>query len=653
LSSSLTNISSIIFVSIIYLETKSKVLSFAIEPSPAGYSNQFQLRLEETTFFEQDDEILTLSNVANIIMSFNKDELYSNVDIGSKSFDDDVVLSYPPLNFKAFKEENYTILGQCNVDKTLDLVSKYIIDTNIIEDILVNDEDKYDKKIFIVVTDGAQCIKYKEYDNPLSEGASIFLIPFGLGGTSNFVTDGVQIGDMAVNMNTGLTSNITAVGITSLSLDDDIFLVIGEQYQVRTAPYNYNHPLTNVEVISRFLGGLPNSVAKHINTGATAPFLAGGFPLSQSTSSFPFTRFPMEYTDDSTPPYFDTGSNYDNTTYEYTVPSSGLFGFKAQVKLYLTGQAVHNKTVNGDFVNFLVDWLQSAVTGATGTILSDGFPQLNYYSIRSSTWQSFIRQNVVINPYTSYKIRFKAKSLDTTYFSTSKPFTTTVNGLASVYVSNPNWDTYEIILDYKSNSSPPQYIEFKFSSAGSVSLDDIEILEGQTFGVTQSIVRSSSSGVELQSFDTFKRYPIDSNVFTIDRVHVSENTFSTFLGEKIAVRLNIQQLSGVSGGQVFIQSTNTPFNTTPTTFETVLTEDGGGDILPTDPVDFPIYKYKFDKAMSFQSFKLLRDNPEKAVLFSKSESDYIFGWRNSIEWDRKTGNASFELRSKTKIKGDC
>ena len=627
-------------------------LSFSIEPSPTGYSNPFQLRLEPTEFFEQDDEILTLDNVNNILMSFNTSELYSNVEVGSRSFDDDVVLSYPPLNFKAFKEENYTVLGQCNVDKTLNLVSSYIIDTNIIEDILLNSEEKYDKRIFIVVTDGTECIKYKEYDDPISEGHNYVLTAFKLTDfTFPFIIDGVTIGDMAVNMITGATAEVTAVTNSVLDLDADIF-ALNDLYQIRTAPYNYNHPLTNVEVVTRFLGGLPNSVVKYINDGVTAAFFAGGFPLFQSAAIFPFTLDPMIYGDDSTPPFFDDGGNYDTSNGEYTVPSPGLYGFKAKTHLYLTGSASLNIATNGDFTNFLTGWEQSTVSNATGTILVDPPPQVRYYSIRLTAWQSYLRQYVVVKPYTSYKIRFKAKCLDLNYFSQPKPFTVTINGLSSVNVSNSDWETKEIILNYTSNAAPLQYIDFRFTNGGSVSLDDIEILEGITFGVTQSIVRMNSSGVVQQTFPTFKRYPIPSTGFDITDTLFSENTFSVFQGEKIKIKLQITRLSG-EGGQVLIKSENTPLNTIQTTFETILTEDGGGSILPTDPVDYPIYKYKFEKAISFADFQLLRDNPERAVLFSKSETNHIFGWRNSIDWDRKTGVATFDLRSKTKIKADC
>ena len=90
-----------------------------------------------------------------------------------------------------------------------------------------------------------------------------------------------------------------------------------------------------------------------------------------------------------------------------------------------------------------------------------------------------------------------------------------------------------------------------------------------------------------------------------------------------------------------------------TDFRTISVEDGGGDLVPVDPSTFPIYKYEFSKALTFQEWTDIKDNPKKAVLFSRGTTNHIFGWRNSIEYDRKTGLTEFKLRSKTKINTDC
>ena len=76
-------------------------------------------------------------------------------------------------------------------------------------------------------------------------------------------------------------------------------------------------------------------------------------------------------------------------------------------------------------------------------------------------------------------------------------------------------------------------------------------------------------------------------------------------------------------------------------------------MLPVDQDTFPVYRYKFEKGLTFSEFKRLKDFPEKAVLFSNTNGDHLFGWRNTIDYDRKTGKTKFELRSKTKIKTSC
>lgn len=625
---------------------KKTNLSFAIEPNDPGEANPYRLRLEPTDFFEQDSADVTLENIDGILMSFNKDQLYSNIDIGSKTFEDDVFsTTYPPLNFKAFKEENYTILGDCNIDKTLNLLSSYIIDTNVIEDSIINNEDRYDKKVFIVITDGLNAVKYKEYDDPLKEGFNVVYSPFQLT-NSGFPLAGVQVNDMAVNMTTGATTSVTIVTTNVLTLVDDIFS-LNDDFQIRTAPYNYNHPLTNVEVVTRFLGGIPNSVVKYIGSGGVANFQAEKTDIEYGVS-YPYSKSPVEFDNDSTLPNFDDGNNYDNTTFEYTIPASGLYGFSALSDILLYNYS-KDIILNGNFTlgaNRQQHWDQNTASIYFGIAY--------FYNVNEGYWVQFgatptnyLRQQVVINPRTHYTVRFKAKYTNDVNSNVGmNPFNISVNGSYQVNVNTPDWAEYEIRLDYSQNTSPPQYIEFRFHGPGTQpALRNIRVLEQQTIQIDQNIKRSSPSGGAEQVFSHQSIIPMDSNTFQRPFEMLSENTFSAFINEKISVDLSMTILSGNTVSQARIQSGGV--------FKTVLTDDGGGGILPQDPTDAPIYKYTFEKAMSRQDFEVLRDNPEQAVLFSSTETNHIFGWRNSIEWERKTGVAKFELRSKTKIKSDC
>lgn len=607
----------------LFIELDKKTnLSFAIEPS-SGYS-QFQLRLEPTEYFEQDDEILTLDNVLGIMMSFNKEMLYSHVDIGSKDFDDYVLLSYPPINFKAFKEENYTILGQCNIDKGLNLVSNYVIDTNVIEKLLTtgSTDTKYDKKTFLVVTDGTNCIKYKEYDNPIAFGAITSVVANELNDTGNdFVAAGVLVGDMVVNVDDESISYVVApITTNTLTLNDDIFTSINENYQIRTSPYSYNDPLTNINVINRFLGGLPNSVIKQYSVGATSNFRAGTtVPLS--ISIFPSTTNPVEFDDDSTPPFFDDGGNYNTTSFTYEIPTSGLYGFETNIPLRLNG---------------MLDTTNLASTTSFYELIGDiwGMPSINHY-----------RYFGVLQPRNIYVFSLIVR--------TTQNSVTLLNtgDIIPGGISAPVLHTF--IIDYSQKTSLTT-IESQLTlvfrnvpwNIHAYDFYDITLYKTPVFNIKTSFIRSDNAGSMLQTFFQndkfiFNHLEYQRNVF----VNYSKN-FPTFSGEKISVKLEITTLSGS------LMTANT-INDEITDFKTILIDDGGGDILPVDPKTFPIYQYKFEKSIPYSKFLDMKNNPAKAILFSKNQSNHLFGFRNEIEYDRETGKCTFNLRSRTKINGDC
>jgi len=630
---------------------KKHNISFAIEPSPTGYASLFQLRLEKSSYFEQDDDIITLDNVAGILMEFNQEDLYSDIDVGSDSFDDDIVLSYPPINFKAFKKENYTILGQCNIDKTLNLVSKYIIDTNVIEDVLVNGEDKYDKKTFLIVTDGTKALKYKEYDEPVSEGTDTSGTANKLiDATADFISDGVVAGDMAVNMLTGLRANVDSVdSLTTLSLDTDIFNS-GDGYQVRDSPFSYNNPLTNIEVVNRFIGGLPNSVIKHISGSSTANFEAG-MTTNVVDTSFPVTIEPVVYDDDSTPPFFDDGGNFDAVTnFDYTIPSSGLYGFKANSVFRLNGLIGSEKVSNGDFSGGETGW--SIVYG--GEISGGSY---NYNTEEYISPLGILKQTLNINDNSIYVLEVTVE-ITKGYIS--------VSGISSsgqvhlIKESGTHRLEFNVTNKYANNFIAFQNINgfggiFDQKSGANYSISNVSIKPMPRFDITQSIVRSSATGVALQTFSNTEIYAFNKDVFQREVKLISGKTFPAFSGEKITVKINITNLDGLSTKATLLTDLTdaTTGEVDYTEFKTVLVDDGGGDLLPVDSATFPIYRYKFKKAMNYADFKLLKDAPEKAILFSKSISNHLFGWRNAITYNRKTGETEFDLRSKTKINGDC
>ena len=74
--------------------------------------------------------------------------------------------------FLGFDEEEYFVGGQCNLDVNLDLVNRWIIDSNVIEDTVVNKNTSYYEDTFIIEVDIAG-LKAVKYDNLIPTGNDI------------------------------------------------------------------------------------------------------------------------------------------------------------------------------------------------------------------------------------------------------------------------------------------------------------------------------------------------------------------------------------------------------------------------------------------------------------------------------------------------
>lgn len=97
---------------------------------------------------------LTLSDVNGLKMSFDRDAFYGIINVGSSTTQDDDAgsFSYPDGYFYGHKNEEYHVLSNANIDNSLDLVNKWVIDSNVIEDVVVNSVTSYDEDIFVVET---------------------------------------------------------------------------------------------------------------------------------------------------------------------------------------------------------------------------------------------------------------------------------------------------------------------------------------------------------------------------------------------------------------------------------------------------------------------------------------------------------------------
>ena len=134
----------------LFTEVHKKInIGFIIEKAGASVT----LRIETKDYFYQTASAVQFSDIGSITTSTAVDQIYSKMKVGSSTVNDDGALSFNENQlFLGFKEEEYHIVEPCNIDSTLDLLSGWVISSNVIEDAVVGLNDAYDEDIFLIKT---------------------------------------------------------------------------------------------------------------------------------------------------------------------------------------------------------------------------------------------------------------------------------------------------------------------------------------------------------------------------------------------------------------------------------------------------------------------------------------------------------------------
>lgn len=273
-------------------EVKKKFnIAFAVEKDTSGNP---RIRIEQFDYFKNNvNQSAIVYNIPELMESFDSDMFYAQVNIGSNAIPLPNIVSTQfalwPYPFVTFQKEDYFVQGECNTDEELNLVSDWVIDSNIIQGLTLTDTANTDydaKNVFI------------QYNNS--------------------------------NMQAVLWNNID-YGINSFFPN--------RMY--------YNEIFTNALVADRF--NLQGNLAKHIGT------LGGLFQAEKTTAealtthtgaigniTFSDVYNNLEYSDDSTPPNNDPAGYYNNTTYQFTAPLTGLYTFYQSWEFNVSQNDVHS-----------------------------------------------------------------------------------------------------------------------------------------------------------------------------------------------------------------------------------------------------------------------------------------------------------------------
>lgn len=246
------------------------------------------IKIESESYLRPNTALQNMPDVKTLKRRTATEYLYAKVIIGSTVVTDETFLSFPAdIRFVGTKEEEYVIVQDCNIDRELNLVNNWILDSNTIEDLLVN----------------ATTV-------PISNDSNIILID----------CDYFAGNDQDAKQSNWLST---------------------------TPPYYYNEQFTNANKAKRYLGGVPANIAAYLSatddsftSKSTNP--DPSFPLYYNNGTDPekLIECDNEITDPS--------GNYNNAAFYYDIPNTGVYTFYGLVKYELLNSSggTRNNTVS-------------------------------------------------------------------------------------------------------------------------------------------------------------------------------------------------------------------------------------------------------------------------------------------------------------------
>lgn len=263
--------------------------------------------------------------IDELIHEVDNEFLYSNVAMGSGATEEQTPFTLFPqsLNLVGFKDEEFAVTGQCNLDNTLQLKSNYIHDTNVIQD---------------CTEQGWASVFTNEYDNEL------FVI------NVEFVTQ--VIGGVTFTWWQAVVSN----------------------WLSNTTPIYYNEQLNNFNIIQRFFNGIPTALAQYTGFGDNR-FRAYQFPMG----AYPplVTNEPIIFSDVTAPNGFDPNTNYDVVNNRYVSPLEGIYTFRVQIgRIFTAPSPSPSSAINWaitiyDSLNVLQASVTNSVSFTSGGVYAD------------------------------------------------------------------------------------------------------------------------------------------------------------------------------------------------------------------------------------------------------------------------------------------
>lgn len=262
----------------LYQEVNKRIPLVLLIEDPYGKVGKPTIRIEPESYRYNSTEIFNAVAIDEIITSFDTDKLYAKVKFGSP-VDYNSVYKFPEaITFYGFRDEEFHLLGTCNLDLTLDLTANWITSSNLIEKMVENLDQNYDSNI-------------------------------------------VMLSTTSLSATTGRTTNTNFINTVP-------------------AYYYYNEILNNDHISQRYGQNLSAELASYYATSTTGQAYAWADLPANTNNTHEFVELGnVEALGDFlTAETYDYGNYFDTSTHRYTALQTAVYNFEAQIS-YSTGSA--------------------------------------------------------------------------------------------------------------------------------------------------------------------------------------------------------------------------------------------------------------------------------------------------------------------------
>jgi hypothetical protein len=255
----------------LYQEVNKRIPLVLMVEDPYGKLGKPVIRIEPAEYRFGAQQNFNAVAIDEIITSFDTDKLYAKLKFGSP-VDYNSIYKFPEaITFYGFREEEFHLLGTCNLDLTLDLTANWIVSSNLIEKMVQNLDQSYDSDIVMLSTE-------------------------------------------SLTFTTGRTTNTNFINTVP-------------------AAYYYNELLNNDNISKRYGQNLSAELASYYassNTGEVYAF--ANTPASSDNAHGAGVLYTVEEKSDFlTAELYDYGNYFDTTTHQYTAQETAVYNFEAKI----------------------------------------------------------------------------------------------------------------------------------------------------------------------------------------------------------------------------------------------------------------------------------------------------------------------------------